>query len=437
MGGDTIFALATPRGRAAVAIVRISGAGSRFALETMAGGVPAARRASLRQLRDPASGDLLDHAIVIWFPSPNSFTGEDMAELHVHCGRAVLEGVLAVLSALGFRTADAGEFTRRAFANGKSDLTGVEGLADLIDAQTAAQRRQAIRQMSGELAAVADRWRTALLDAMAQVEAEIDFSDEGDVAGGVGLSAVDSGLRAVAAEMDGLLAGSRRSERLREGVVAVLAGPPNAGKSTLLNALAGRDVAIVSDVPGTTRDALEVSLDLGGIPLTLVDTAGLRDSSDPVEQEGIRRTRQRLATADIVLWLTPADESAGFGDASGGCSVIHVATKIDSMAEPIVDERIGVSALTGVGLDSLMKRLEEEAGGLAGEASLITRERHRLALGRARAALSRVLAGLDQTRVELAAEDLRLSIRALESLVGRIDVEDVLDRLFASFCIGK
>jgi tRNA modification GTPase len=237
--------------------------------------------------------------------------------------------------------------------------------------------------------------------------------------------------------MDGLLAGSRRSERLREGVVAVLAGPPNAGKSTLLNAFAGRDIAIVSEFPGTTRDSLEVSLDLGGIPLTLVDTAGLRDSSDPVEQEGIRRTRQRLATADIVLWLTPVDEPAECGETAGGCSVIHVATKIDSAAKPAIDRRLGVSALTGAGLDSLMKRLEEEAGGLAGEGSLITRERHRLALGRARAALGRVLAGLDQTRAELAAEDLRLSIRALESSVGRIDVEDVLDRLFASFCIGK
>jgi tRNA modification GTPase len=437
MGGDTIFALATPRGRAAVAIVRISGAGSRFAIETMAGRLPAARRASLRQLTNPASGDILDHAIVIWFPTPNSFTGEDMAELHVHGGRAVVEGVLGALSGLGFRTAAAGEFTRRAFANGKSDLTGVEALADLIDAQTAAQRRQALRQMSGELAAVVDRWRSALLDAMARIEADIDFSDEGDVAEASGLSAVDSSLSRVAAEMDDLLAGSRRSERLRDGIVAVLAGPPNAGKSTLLNALAGRDVAIVSDVPGTTRDALEVSLDLGGIPLTLVDTAGLRVSNDHVEREGIRRTRQRLATADLVLWLTPADEPADCTDAPDGCPLIHVATKIDSVAKPQIDARLGVSGLTGAGLDSLVQRLEQVADGLAGEASLITRERHRLALGRAREALGRVLAGLEQTRLELAAEDLRLSVRALESLVGRIDVEDVLDRLFASFCIGK
>lgn len=437
MSGDTIFALATPRGRSAVAVVRMSGTGVRFALETLVGAVPTARRASLRRVTEPGTGDLLDQAIVIWFPSPKSFTGEDMAELHLHGGRAVLQGIVNALSGFGFRIAEPGEFTRRAFGNGKSDLTAVEGLADLIDAQTAAQRRQAVRQMSGALAGVAARWRFALLDAMARVEAEIDFSDEGDVAEGGGSAPALDALRAVASEMDGLLAGSRRSERLREGVVAVLAGPANAGKSTLLNALAGRDVAIVSDRPGTTRDVLEVSLDLSGTPLTLVDTAGLRASDDLIEQEGIRRARDRLATADIVLWLTPADQRSIFSDAPVGSTVIPIATKIDSAKKGSPDDRLGVSAVTGAGIDSLLKRLALEAEALAGEASLVTRERQRLALVRARDALGRVLSGFSDGELELVAEDLRLSVRALEALVGRVDVEDVLDRLFASFCIGK
>lgn len=437
MGGDTIFALATPPGRSAVAVVRISGSRVRFVIETLAGSIPAPRRASLRRLRDPTSDDLLDQALVLWFPSPSSYTGEDSAEFQLHGGRAVLDGVIQALAALGVRAAEAGEFTRRAFANGKSDLTAVEGLADLIDAQTSAQRRQALRQMSGALAAIVEGWRSVLLDAMAHLEAEIDFSDESDVVGGGGLSGIRGGLLAMGCEMDKLLAGSDRSERLRDGVVAVLAGPPNAGKSTLFNALAGRDVAIVSELPGTTRDAIEVSLDLGGVPLTIVDTAGLRDSADTIEREGIRRTMARLSSADIILWLTPADQPDAAPDAPAGSVVISIASKIDSAAKPEADPRLGISTLTGTGLDSLMQRLQQAAVTMAGEASLITRERQRLALRSARDALQRTLDGLHPDRAELAAEDLRLAVRALEALLGRVDVEDVLDRIFASFCIGK
>jgi tRNA modification GTPase len=439
MSGDTIFALATPRGRSAVAIVRISGPGIRFGLEMLVGAVPEARKAALRRIVDPNSGEILDQAIVIWFPAPASFTGEDMAELHLHGSRAVLEGVVGALSGLGFRAAEAGEFTRRAFSNGKSDLTAIEGLADLIDAQTASQRRQAMRQMAGDLAVLADRWRSVLLAAMAALEAYIDFSDEGDViaAGDTGLGQLQRELQPIALEMDRLLAGSRRSERLREGVVAVLAGPPNSGKSTLLNALAGRDVAIVSDRPGTTRDVLEVALDLGGTPLTIIDTAGLHESSDDIEREGIRRARARLATADIVLWLTPADAPAECHEAGDAGCVIQIATKIDSLSKPFDDARLPLSAHTGVGLDSLVQQLEDAAELLAGEGSLLTRERHRRALEQARGSLQDVLVGLEPDRLELAAEDLRLAVRALESLVGRVDVEEVLDELFAGFCIGK
>ncbi len=437
MGGDTIFALATPRGRSAIAIVRVSGPATRFGLETLAGRVPTPRMASLLRLVAPRTLDNLDQALVLWFPGPASFTGEDMAELHLHGGRAVVDGVLAALLDLGYRPAAAGEFTRRAFANGKAGLTAIEGLADLIEAETAAQRRQALRQMSGELARLVDAWRISLIEAMARIEADLDFSDEGDVADSLALEMAKAGLERVAAEMDRVLAGARRSERLRDGLVAVLAGPPNAGKSTLMNALAGRDVAIVSETPGTTRDVIEVALDLDGVPLTIVDTAGLREAVDGVEREGIRRTRDRLATADVVVWLTPAAAPEPCPAVSEDTHVLSVATKIDSQSKSSTDRRLGLSARTGEGLDSLTEQLTALASNLAGEASLLTRMRHRDALTRARSALGRAIAGLEPHRLELAAEDLRLSVRALEALIGRVDVEDVLDRLFASFCIGK
>lgn len=437
MGGDTIFALATPPGRAAIAILRISGADTRFGLETVVGRLPRPRFASLRVLRHPETQEQLDQALVLWFPAPASFTGEDMAELHLHGGRAVVAGVLDALAFVGWRPAEPGEFTRRAFSNGKADLTAIEGLADLIDAQTSAQRRQAMRQLSGQLAQTVAQWRAPLLDAMARIEADIDFSDEDDVARSNDLRPIAADLQAVSHEMAAMLQDFRQGERLRDGIVVVLAGPPNAGKSTLLNTLSGRDVAIVSDTPGTTRDVIEVALDLGGIPVTLLDTAGLREAGDAIEREGVRRSRDRIATADIVVWLTPAGLSPTPVDIPSGAVVLSIATKIDSDSKLPSDHRLGVSCVTGEGLDSLLQQLTHLAGSLAGGSALLTRARHRDAVLRAREALDRAIAGLAPDRIELVAEDVRLAVRALEMLVGRVDVEDVLDRLFASFCIGK
>ncbi len=326
---DTIFALSSGRPPAAIAVVRISGPQARVALETLSGRLPQPRQASLARLRDPASGESLDEALALWFPSPRSETGEDMAELQLHGGRAVIAAVLAALGRLpGFRPAEAGEFTRRAFENGRMDLTAVEGLADLIGAETEAQRRQAYRQMKGLLGDRAETWRGRLIQALALVEAGIDFSDEADVPAELIRPALDI-ARGLHAEISEALAQAGRGERLRDGLVVAIAGPPNAGKSTLLNRIAKREAAIVSPFAGTTRDVIEVHLDLGGYPVTLLDTAGVRETDDPVEQEGVRRARERAAGADLVLWITEAGQpmadfdgqwptkSGSLGDAGG------------------------------------------------------------------------------------------------------------------------
>src|SRR5829696_7276663 len=305
---DTIFALSSGRPPAAIAVVRISGPQARLALESLSGRVPQPRQASLARLRDPASGEALDEALALWFPSPRSETGEDMAELQLHGGRAVIAAVLAALGQLpGFRPAEAGEFTRRAFENGRMDLTAVEGLADLIGAETEAQRRQAYRQLKGMLGDQAETWRARLIQALALVEAGIDFSDEADVPAELIHPALDI-ARGLHDEISTALAQAGRGERLRDGLVVAIAGPPNAGKSTLLNRIAKREAAIVSPFAGTTRDVIEVHLDLGGYPVTLLDTAGIRESDDPVEQEGVRRARERAAAADLVLWVTEAGQ---------------------------------------------------------------------------------------------------------------------------------
>jgi tRNA modification GTPase len=314
---STIFALSSGRPPAAIAVVRISGPGARMALETLAGRVPEPRRAALARLRDPLNGEPLDEALVLWFPAPRSETGEDMAELQLHGGRAVIAAVLAALGRLvGFRPAEAGEFTRRAFENGRLDLTAVEGLADLISAETEAQRRQAFRQLKGLLGDRAETWRGRLIGALALVEAGIDFSDEGDVPQDLLTPALEI-ARALRDEISAVLAQAGRGERLRDGLVVAIAGPPNAGKSTLLNRIAKREAAIVSPFAGTTRDVIEVHFDLGGYPVTLLDTAGVRETDDPVEQEGVRRARERAAGADLVLWVVsadrPEDEYGGAG----------------------------------------------------------------------------------------------------------------------------
>lgn len=426
----TLFAPATGSGRSAVAVIRLTGPACAALIAELCGTCPPPRRLSLRTLRGP-TGDILDRGMVVWMPGPGTFTGEDMAELHLHGGLAVRAGVIAALIArIDCRLAEPGAFTRRAFENGRIDLTEAEAVADLIDAETEAQRRQALRQLDGELGRQVAQWREALIDCLAATEAALDFSDEGDVDD----AALDVALLARAATIrdaiTSALADGRRGERLREGFTVVLAGPPNAGKSTLLNALAQRDVAIVSPVAGTTRDAIEVRCDLGGLPVILVDTAGLRDdTSDPVEAEGVRRTKNWIEAADLVLALQPSDGEP----AAPMPGALAVRTKSDLGGEG----GLAVSGVTGHGLDALLDAIQDRAQAAMGGDALITRDRHRDALTRCRDHLSRLLANGPGALPEFAAEDLRLAVRALGEVAGHVGVEEMLDRLFSEFCIGK
>jgi tRNA modification GTPase len=438
---DTIFAPASGHGRAAISVIRVSGPGTRGVLEAIAGGVPASpRRLVLRTLRHPQSGEALDQALVAWMPEPASFSGEDQAELHIHGGPAVRAAVLTAISGLDrCRPAEPGEFTRRAFLNGRMDLSAVEGLADLIDAETDAQRRQALRQLDGELGSRVESWRERTIDILALLEAALDFTDEGDVPASLEAEAAPL-IRALHPEIVAALDDGRRGERLREGFVVVVAGPPNAGKSTLLNALARRDVAIVSAIPGTTRDAIEVRCDLGGLPVTIIDTAGLRATEDPIEREGVARTRARMRSADLVLWLIAADSPAvDEAEPVNGAPLLVVGTKADLGGDFGGRQRdLQLSARTGTGVPALLDRIALEAERALGVGdALLTRERHRIALQRVAAALDRADGALQQGKTELAAEDVRLALRSLGEITGRVDVEDILDRLFAAFCIGK
>ena len=440
---STIYALSSGRGRAGVAVVRLSGPQARFALETLAGPAPDVRRAVVRKLIDPDNGELLDEALVLRFAAPVSFTGEDVTELHIHGGPAVLEGVLGVLGRIGgLRAAEAGEFARRAFENNKLDLTQAEGLADLIEAETQAQRRQALRQSGGGLRALCDAWRNQIIHASSLVEAALDFSDEADVSDLVGTQA-----RGVIGELHSSLVNhvenAGRGERLRDGLQVVLAGAPNAGKSSLLNALSQRDVAIVSDEPGTTRDMIEVHLDLAGYPVTLIDTAGLREAKGEIELEGIRRTRLRAGAADLVVWLVDGSDPQWqppekLIETPG--TLITVLNKID-LGMPVSDspdDVLAISAIKGEGLGDLINELAARAAGAmdSGEPAVVTRARQRSELETCRDALHRFLES-DVSALELRAEDLRIAAHALGRLSGRVDVEDVLDRIFGDFCIGK
>lgn len=443
---QSIFALASAAGRAGIAVIRLSGGHTKAALAHLKCTLPPPRKAVRARFMDPASGELLDDGLLLWFPAPHSFTGEDVAELHVHGGRAVIDSILNALNAVpGLRPAEPGEFTRRAFANDKMDLTQAEALADLVDAETSAQQKQALRQMGGALKELYDDWRHRLVQALAHLEAVIDFPDEDlppHVADKV-WGEVGDLEKAISAHVND----DRRGERIRDGLMIAILGPPNAGKSSLLNALARREAAIVSAIPGTTRDIVEVHMNLAGYAVTLADTAGLRDAGDVIEEEGIRRAKRRAADADLKIVVFdgaayPARDTstAAMIDAES----LVVVNKADLLSGPSLietDKMTGqairfMSVETGFGMDAFLAALEEQVCGKAdtGAATPLTRVRHRKALEECREALIRSRAA---ALPELAAEDLRLAAKALGRLTGRVDVEEILDVVFRDFCIGK
>jgi tRNA modification GTPase len=464
---DTIFALSSGRPPAAIAVVRVSGPRAKDAVLALGGRVPQPRQATLLRLKRrggdgaPAEAAIgpIDDAVVLWFPGPRSETGEDTAEFHLHGGQAVVAAVLTALGELdGLRVAGPGEFTRRAFANGKLDLTRVEGLADLIGAETEAQRRQAFRQLNGLLGDRAEEWRQRLTQALALVEAVIDFADE-DVVSDELMRPALAIANELGREIGDLLAGAHRGERLREGLTVAVAGPVNVGKSSIVNRLAKRSAAIVSPYAGTTRDIIEVHLDLGGYPVTVLDTAGMRATSDPVEEEGVRRAQLRAAAADLVLWvmdaalgdqLPPPSELARPGAPAlwllSNKSDLAGRKSLEGASAGAAEIRAGlkcyrVSALTGESFDELVEGLAAFArrffceGGESGV--VVTRQRHRTALRECADALARACKEGGSGREDIIAEELRLAARALGRLVGRVDVENILDVIFRDFCIGK
>ena len=448
MTDATIYALGTPTpSRAhpgAISVIRLSGPRAADALIALTGRdtLPEPRRMVLRTLRDPLSGEAIDRGLVVWFEAPNSETGEPMVELHLHGGRAVVGAALDAIARLGFcRLAEPGEFTRRAFEHGKLDLTEAEGIADLVAAETAAQRRQALQQMEGALHRLYESWRSAGLRALAHLEAAIDFPDE-DLPGGLA-DEVRTAIATLQKEISAHLE-DRRGERLREGLSIAIIGPPNAGKSSLLNLLARRDAAIVSETAGTTRDVIEVHLDLGGWPVVLADTAGLRASPDAIEQEGVRRAKARAAAADLRLlvldasgdWRTERDTLIPATENWNPAFDIVVANKSDLATAEDADV-VALSANNGNGLPVLLTRLERSAGELMQEGAGVvplTRARHREALVECQAALGRALLAPE---VALAAEDLRLAVRAIGRITGTVRIDELLDVIFRDFCIGK
>ena len=445
---DTIFAPATAAGRAAVAVIRISGPRTRTALHALAGRAPSPRRASLASLRD-AAGALLDRGLVLWFPGPASYTGEDAAELHLHGGPAVVGGVTRALAGLGLRLAEPGEFSRRAFENGKLDLDQAEAVADLVDAETEAQSRQALGQLEGALGRRYDAWRSALVEALAQLEAAVDFPDE-EVPADVAARA-RAPLERLLADLDAARLDEARGRRVREGYRIAIIGAPNAGKSSLFNALAGRDAAIVTAIPGATRDVIEVPLTLAGYRVLLADMAGVRDTADPVEVEGVRRARAWAEGADLRLWVVDQAASDGAWGLAEGLAQprdLLLLNKSDlpagADAGPARDAaharglEVGpISLLDASAGPNLAVALSDRVvADLAGaDFPAVTRARHAALLADARDHVARALGELEQP--ELAAEDVRLAARALHRIAGRIGAEDILDLVFASFCIGK
>lgn len=427
---DTIYALATARGRAGIAVIRLSGPLAHSAVGQIVTPLPPMRVAALRALK--WDGDLIDEGVVLLFEAGASFTGEDVAELQIHGSGATVQAVLRCLSVIpGLRLAQAGEFTRRALDNGRLDLTQVEGLADLIDAETEAQRRQAVRVLAGSIGRVAERWRSGMVRALALIASSIDFSDE-DIPASV-LVDLDRILEATLQEMRAELGRFSASERIRDGFEVAILGSPNAGKSTLLNYLAGRDVAITSEIAGTTRDVIEVRMDVAGLPVTLLDTAGLRVIDDRLEDLGIRRGLERAAGADLRIILL--DEN--------GLPPLVIPATGDILVEGKCDVRagldFGVSGVTGAGVDQLLSAVHDALADGFGSAGVLTRERHRIAVSAASEALvmARSQLAASVVQVEVIADSIQAAARALDVLIGRIDVETMLGEVFSSFCIGK
>ena len=444
MKTGTIFAPATATGRAGIAVIRVSGENAGCIFMGVCPKRPPARVATCTSINDPDRCERIDDGLVIWFPGPNSFTGEDVVELHLHGGRSVVSAVLDVLASIdGYRLAEPGEFTRRAFENGKMDLTEAEGLADLIDAETEAQRRQALRQMEGALGTIYEDWRRRLIGIHAYFEASIDFSEEDIPDDLVAQTHRDSLI--LLKEIEAHLSDGRRGERLRDGVHIAIIGAPNTGKSSLLNILARREVAIVSNVAGTTRDILEVHLDLAGYPVVLADTAGIRSSDDAIEQEGVQRALNRASEVDLrILMVDDNIADSSIEQLVDGATIV-LRNKID--ISPLVSgdrvggkQPLGISAATGEGIDMFLGILgaEVEARFSIPETAVLTRARHRQSLEDCCTALRRAWPSADCDRgPELVAEDLRLASRALGRITGRVDVDDLLDKIFSDFCIGK
>ena len=436
---DTIFALSSGAGASGIAVFRMSGDQSQAILSALLKNkMPQPRAASLRALADPANGATIDHALVLWFPAPNSYTGEDMAELHIHGGRAVKDYLTRLLPHIApCRLAQPGEFTRRAFENGKLDLTRAEGINDLIMAETEAQRAQAVRQADGALDRLYENWKDKLIKSLAYVEATLDFVDE-DLPDDM-LQKLDAPVRQIMQDIAAHLA-DRRGERLRDGLRIAIIGAPNAGKSTLLNALSQRDVAIVSDIAGTTRDVIEVHLDLGGYPVIIADTAGLRESSDTIEQIGIARAKAEAAQADLKIALFDATQGMD-GDTKNLIDaqtlVVFNKCDLDNSARVSDDNALQISARSGHGMENLLQVLTQKIAALfdtQSETPSLTRARHRENLIECLNCLRRAE---HAPSLELKAEDWRLAMRALGKITGRVDVEDLLDIIFRDFCIGK
>jgi len=435
---DTIFALSSGRLPSGVAVIRLSGPHVRFVIETIAGALPKPRMAAYRPFHSRA-GEMLDQGLLLFFPGPHSFTGEDCAEFHLHGGVAVVDRFLRELS--GFencRMAEPGEFTRRAFANGKMDLTVAEGLADLVSAETEGQRRLALQVTSGAQRDLYDGWRRELIQARALIEAELDFADEADVPGSVS-ARVWQAMELLSGQIDRHLADGQRASVFRDGIHVAIVGAPNAGKSSLLNVLAGREVAIISEEAGTTRDLIEVKLDLGGIPVFLTDTAGLRETEGHVEKIGIERARARAASADLVLLLEDMSQPEPVEPPESGGVLWHIGNKKD-LAGPVSGEKWDflISARSGEGVDELIAAMTQFAEAKVGSIGDVvpTRRRHMDMLAEARREIEDAI-GLESLPLELRAEHLRRASQFLGRITGDVDVEDILDVIFSQFCIGK